>query len=69
MFTFTSVFQFHVNEDACLIVKDILGCPGKNQMPPLGAEPVPLHPVTFRRYPGKSSTGLGTVAATFAPGS
>ena len=69
MSTLTSVFQFQVNEEACLITKDNLGLPGKNQRPPLGAEPVPLQPVTLRRYPGGSTTGLGTVATTFAPGS
>ena len=51
------------------MTNDTLGLPGKNQMPPLGAEPVPLQPVTLRRNPGGSSTGLGTVAATFDPGS
>ena len=69
MFTLTSVFQFQVNDEACLMIKFTLGLPGKNQMPPFGAEPVPLHPVTFRRNPGGSSKGLWTVATTFVPGS
>ena len=69
MFTLTSLFQFQVSEEALFITKFTLGFPGKNQMPDLGAEPVPVQPVTFRRNPGGSTMGLGTVASTFVPGS